>query len=139
MTETLAFWDILKMGKYDVYISDAVVDELDNCPEPKRTELVALLEEITYTEIKTVGNDEIADIADQIAGERILPDKSVNDRFHIAAAIYTGCHIIVSWNFKHLVNIRTIDGVRVIAALSNLSAVDICSPTMLLEGSDSNG
>jgi hypothetical protein len=67
-----------------------------------------------------------------------LPPKSVNDRLHIAAAMTEGCHIIVSWNFKHLVNIRTIDGIRVIAALNNYNPVDICSSTMLLERSDSD-
>ncbi len=133
--ETLEFWEILKSDKYEVYISDVTSNELGACPEPKRTELIILLEEIQYNEIKVAGSDEITDLSDAIAAQRILPDKSVNDRMHIAAAMSIGCHIIVSWNFKHLVNINTIDGVRVIAALNNLNAIDICSPTMLLEGS----
>ena len=43
MAETLEFWEILKAGKYDVYISDVVIAELMRCFEPKQRELFALL------------------------------------------------------------------------------------------------
>lgn len=136
--DTLEFWKILRAGKYDIYISDVTAGELAKCAEPKRSELFALLEEIRYTEIRVGDDVEIAALAIEIQNQGILPPKSANDRLHIAAAMFIGCHIIASWNFKHLVNIRTIDGVRVIAALNNLNPVDICSPTMLLERSDSD-
>lgn len=139
MAETIEFWEILKAGKYDVYISEVTTDELGKCAEPKRLELFALLEEIRYTVIKVVGNDEVADLAECINEKQILPPKSANDRLHIAAAMFAGCHIIVSWNFKHLVNIKTIDGVRIVAALNNLNQLDIYSPPMLLERRDLDG
>lgn len=136
--DTIEFWEILKTDKYDVYISDVTTGELAKCAEPKRSDLFALLEEIRYTEIKVGDDEEIATLAIDVQNKGILPSKSVNDRLHIAAAMFSGCHVVVSWNFKHMVNIRTIDGVRVIAALNNLNPVDICSPTMLLERSDSD-
>ena len=139
MADTLELWEILKMGKYDVYISDIVSGELGNCAEPKRTELFALLGEIPYNEIMTGNDEEITALAITIQKQGLLPPKSVNDRLHIAAAMYAGCNILLSWNFNHLVNVTTIDGVRVIAALNNLNPVDIFSPTMLLERSDLNG
>jgi len=139
MTDTLELWEILKTGKYDVCISDIVTGELGKCEEPKRTELFALLNEIKYNEIKAGEEEEITALAIEIQKQGLLPPKSVNDRLHIAAAMYTGCNIIVSWNFNHMVNATTIDGVRVVAALNNLSPVDIFSPTMLLERSDLDG
>jgi len=138
MADTLELWDILKTGKYDVCISDVVTGELAKCKEPKRTELFALLGEIQYNEIRAGDNEEIAALAIEIREQGLLPPKSVNDRLHIAAAMYTGCNVIVSWNFNHMVNVTTIDGVRVVAALNNLNPVDIFSPTMLLERSDSD-
>lgn len=139
MTDTLEFWDILKTGKYDVFISDVVTGELAKCSEPKRTELFTFLSEVQYSEIRVSDNEEITNLAIEIGKQGLLPPKSVNDRLHIATAMFTGCNIIVSWNFNHMVNVTTIDGVRIIAALNNLNPVDIFSPTMLLERGDPNG
>jgi len=139
MSDTLEFWGILKTGKYDVFISDVVTGELAKCSEPKRTELFELLNEVQYNEIQVSDNEEITTLAIEIGKQGMLPPKSINDRLHIAAAMYTGCNIIVSWNFNHMVNITTIDGVRIIAALNNLNPLDIFSPTMLLERGDLDG
>ena len=52
MSETLKLWDMFKDGKYDVYLSTVTLQEIDNCPEPKRTELFKHLGEIDYTPIE---------------------------------------------------------------------------------------
>ena len=43
------------------------------------------------------------------------------------------CNIILSWNFKHIVNIKTIHGVRAITNLVGYKTIDIVSPSVLLE------
>jgi len=139
MTETLEFWETLKRGKYEVYISDVVDAELAQCAEPKRSELFVLLEDIWYTEIVVDGNAEIEALETEIKKLNILPPRSDNDRLHIAAAIFAGCHIIVSWNFKHFVTERTIDGVRQVCVANHINPVDIYAPTVLLERSVSDG
>ncbi len=136
MRDTREFWDILKTGKYDVHISEVVSAELSACPEPKRTRLLELLDEIEYTETKVDGNSEILALAAQIKELSILPPKSENDRLHIAAAVFRECAIIVSWNFRHMVNVRTIDGVRIVCVANDVRPIDIYTPAVLLEGSD---
>lgn len=138
MAETLEFWEILKTGKYDVFISEVVVDELSKCAEPKRTELFAFLGEIDYNDIRVEGNAELTSLAGEIKKLNILPPKSENDRRHIAAAIMSECNIIVSWNFNHMVNVKTIDGVRVVCVANNIRPVDIYTPSVLLERSVSD-
>jgi len=138
MSDTLEFWEILKSGIYDVYISDVVIEELARCYEPRRSELFSLLAEIHFSTIDIRKNEEIENIVDEIRNMHIIPPKYDDDRAHIAAAIYTRCNIIVSWNFKHLVNVKTIDGVRIICIENNLTPVDIYTPTMLLERRDSH-
>lgn len=56
-----------------------------------------------------------------------------HDCQHIAAAVVTECNCIISWNFKHIVNIKTIHGVRAITNLTGYKTIDILSPTVLLE------
>ena len=133
MADTLEFWRLLKTGKYDVYISEVTTAELVRCPEPKRSELLALLSELQYTEVEVEGSVEIKALASEIRNLEILPPKSENDRLHIAAAVSRGCNVIVSWNFQHFVNERTIDGVRMVCMTNHVSPVDIYTPTVLLE------
>jgi len=138
MKETQQFWEFLKSGKYDVYISNMTVIELSNCAEPKRRELLSLLEEIEYIHINTENNNEIVSLAEEVRNLGIFPAKKVFDHLHIASAIYSGCNIIVSWNFEHMVNIKTIDGVRIICLANNIAPLDIYTPPVLLERSDPN-
>jgi predicted nucleic acid-binding protein len=135
MADTIEFWEILKTGKYEVFTSEVVTAELLRCSEPKRSELFALLDEIQFTEIAVERNAEIIMLSAEVYKLNILPPKSENDRRHIAAAIFSGCNIIVSWNFNHMVNVKTIDGVRMVCLANNAAPVDIYSPTVLLERS----
>jgi hypothetical protein len=63
-----------------------------------------------------------------------VPEKSRDDCRHIALAILSGCDIIVSWNFKHIVNPHTMKGVKVITTAEGYKDLLICTPTMLVEG-----
>ncbi|MBM7023332.1 hypothetical protein JSQ97_07885 [Treponema sp. Marseille-Q4523] len=66
----------------------------------------------------------------------ILKEKSFDDCRHIATAIMAQCDIIVSWNFKHIVNDKTIDGIKRITNIRNLPEIKIYCPSMLIGGSD---
>lgn len=63
----------------------------------------------------------------------ILKRKSYDDCRHIAAAILAGCDFIISWNFKHIVNIKTIMGVKTVTTHEGYKDLMIYSPLALLE------
>ncbi len=136
MSDTLLFWGDVKSGKYETFISEVTIEELAACPEPKRTLLFEILQEIEYNIIKS--NDEIEKLALDVIAQGILTGKSIDDCVHIASAVINNCNIIVSWNFKHLVNAKTIDGVRMISLMNNLNTVDIYSPTMMIGGNSND-
>ena len=77
--------------------------------------------------------EEVMMVANQIVDMGILTMKSYDDCQHIGAAVVSECNCIISWNFKHIVNIKTIHGVRVITNLAGYKDIDILSPTVLLE------
>ena len=66
----------------------------------------------------------------------ILKQKSFDDCQHIAAAILAGCDIITSWNFKHIVNVKTVRGVKVITTLEGYKDLLIYPPSVLIESED---
>lgn len=75
----------------------------------------------------------MTDVVRQIIGMGILTEKSFDDCQHIGAAVVNECDCIVSWNFRHIVNIRTIRDVRAIANLKGYRQIEILSPSALLE------
>lgn len=134
MADTLKLWDMFIKNEYDVYLSTVTLEEISNCPEPKRSKIYGYLEQIEYTLIHIT--DEMSDIAQQIIDMGILTPKSYDDCQHIAAAVLFGCDCIISWNFKHIVNIKTIRGVRAITNLKGYKPIEILNPSVLLESEE---
>ena len=134
MADTRQLWEMFRAGKYDVYLSTVTLEEVEAFPEPKRSNLYKYLEQIDY---KLVRIDDIAvSIAQQIIDIGILTSKSYDDCQHIGAAIASECDCIISWNFKHIVNIKTIRGIRAITNLKGHKPIEILSPSVLLESEE---
>ncbi|MCL2500664.1 MAG: hypothetical protein FWE90_10070 [Defluviitaleaceae bacterium] len=62
----------------------------------------------------------------------LVADKHINDRLHIGTEIDNYCDVIVSMNFKHLVNVATIRGVRAISNLEGYGNIDIIQPIAMV-------
>lgn len=131
MQETRDLWEKMVAGEYEIIVSDVALMEVDNCPEPKRSKLFSYLKQISYEGAK-VTDDSVA-LVHKIVEMGILTKRSFTDCQHIALALETECDCILSWNFKHLVNIKTIRGVRAITNIERYKAIDIITPSVLLE------
>ncbi|MDR3171966.1 MAG: PIN domain nuclease [Treponema sp.] len=134
MAETRLLWDRIKAGVYDVVISDIDIRELNDCDDKKRKTLYDYLEQITYTTVET--GSKAIEIAGRFVDLGILKQKSLSDCRHIANAIVSGCDAIVSWNFKHIVNPKTQQGVKAVTALEGYNDLLIYTPTFLIGEDD---
>ena len=134
MADTRQLWEMFRAGKYDVYLSTITLEEVEACPEPKRNSLFEYLEQIDYELVRI--DDTVASIAQQIIDLGILAKKSYDDCQHIGAAIANECDCIISWNFKHIVNIKTIRGIRAITNMEGHKPIEILSPSVLLESEE---
>ncbi|GHU77532.1 hypothetical protein AGMMS49992_25700 [Clostridia bacterium] len=132
MADTLSFWSAVRAGRYDIVLSSVTTAELARCSEPKRTVLNTLLSEVDFDIVPA--DDRVLEIANRFLEMGILHPKSFDDCQHIAAAIVSRCDAIVSWNFKHIVNHRTMGGVRVIAVMEHLPDMLVMSPSSFMEG-----
>jgi len=135
-TDTHRLWDKIKAGKYEAFISPVAVEEIGRCIEPKRSILMDYLRLNLCAMLQE--NDEVAELAAAYIEAKILREKSFDDCQHIAYACVYNCDIIVSWNFKHIVNHRTISGVKSVNALAGYKEMSIYTPTMLIEGGVEN-
>ena len=121
MTDTGQLWEMFREEKYDVYLFTVTLEEIENCPETKRSRLSDCLEQINYTSVRI--NSSVAEIAEQIIEMGILTKKSYDVCQHIRAAIISKCDCIISWNFKHIVKIKTIRGIRTKTNLKSLKPI----------------
>ena len=135
MRETQEVWDILRKNKYEIVISNIALGEIEECGKDKWLKLIDYITELNY--IDYYANEETSELAEIIINQGILKPKSRDDALHIASAILSDSDIILSWNFKHLVNIETINGVRKICFNRSFNKIiDIYSPNVLLEKED---
>ena len=134
MNDTLKLWKDIKSDLYEVFISDITIEEIMRCSEPKRSLLLDYMNMIEQ-KIITV-DDEINAIARQFIDNHILKAKNIDDCRHIACAIVSECDYMVSWNFKHIVNVKTIKGMKIVSAITGYGEVAIYTPTFLVEGED---
>ena len=134
MQNTLDLWELFKNKVYEVYISGIVVREISECREEKLKILLDYLDQIDYNIIET--DEDTVELAGKFIDFGILKQKSFDDCQHIAAAILAGCNIITSWNFKHIVNVKTVRGVKVITTLEGYKDLLIYPPSVLIESED---
>ena len=132
-SDTLQLWEEIKAGRlYEVYLSPITLEELENCPEPKRGRLFDFLGKINFNLIEE--DSETLRIARKFIENGTLTEKSFDDCRHISCALIAGCDIIVSWNFKHIVNLKTISGVKSVAVLERYREINIYTPSIVIGG-----
>lgn len=134
MADTRKLWEMFKNGVYEVCLSSLTMKEVSDCSEPKRSALRDYLKQIQY-ESYDITKD-VLDVAHQLIAMGVLTNKSFDDCQHIGAAVVNNCDCIISWNFKHIVNIKTIKGVRAITHLESYKDIDIMNPSVLLGGGE---
>jgi predicted nucleic acid-binding protein len=128
--DTLKLWERIKQGEYEVYMSYVTIYEISQCKEELKNKLMQFVNEIDVTILPLT--DEVKELANKIVKWGILTEKSIDDCRHIACAVIQGCEIIVSWNMKHLVNVKTVNGVRGVSLSEGYRTIDIGTPQFLI-------
>ena len=131
MEKTLEFWDCIKQGEYSIYISDLVVAEIEECLEPKRSYLIQRMD-LASLEVVEI-SDEMVILAEKYVSEGVFSSKHIDDATHVAAASVIGCTAIVSWNFKHIVKLKTMIGVNGINRFMGYGEIEIIIPEIIIE------
>ena len=78
-------------------------------------------------------SDEMVALAEKYISEGVFLSKYMDDATHVAAASVIGCTAIVSWNFKHIVKLKTIIGVNGINRFMGYREIEIITPEIIIE------
>jgi len=116
---------MVKAGEIICVYSDLTEFELENAPEKVKQHFINLPND--YTEFVEI-TGEMNQLANEYINEKVVGETSMDDCRHIACATIKKVDYLVSWNFKHIVNIFRIRGYNSINIKSGYSQLDIRSP-----------
>jgi len=80
--------------------------------------------------------EEAVNLADSHLAENVVGTTSRSYCFHIAMATINEVDILVSWNFKHIVNVKIIRGYNAINMKLDYKTIDIRSPKEIIYNED---
>jgi len=92
---------------YMLYGSDVLLKELHNDPDKERlNKHLAVLQRYSVSILPRTSDREISILADAYMDQKIVPVRKRDDALHVAYATVFDMDVLLSWNFKHLANIR---------------------------------
>jgi hypothetical protein len=80
---------------------------------------------------------EVLELRNAYLSAGVVTSKSIDDAAHVALATNSGCHMIVSWNFKHIVHFEKIPKYNAVNILKGYSSIEIFSPSQVIDYGDS--
>ena len=128
---TIKLFKDLAVIAEEVYVSDEVIREISRAPEPRKSQLENLVRETGPYLLEI--DIEALELADRYVAEGIIPERYPGDALHIATAVTNGIEAIVSWNFEHIVKLKTRIMVNGINKLLGYHEIEICSPEEVIE------
>jgi len=115
----------VKLGQIKCVYSNLTEKELSTAPEKVQ---------LFFSEIKTEDKERVLvtpeslKLAQSYINEKVVGETSLDDCIHIATATINKVDILVSWNFKHIVNVYRIRGYNSVNLKMGLPSLNIHSP-----------
>lgn len=123
----------IQKKEFVLLFSPVTQDELENAPEQVK-ELVQHLK-VEFTEFIEL-TEEAVELANQYVVGKVVGQASYADCLHIALATIHHADFLVSWNFKHIVNVQRIMGYNSINIKNGYKHLEIRSPRDLMTYED---
>lgn len=115
-------WFQQQAHNFSLFASTLVIEEIQkNTDQELMKNMLTLLN--TYSVSILAINDDIDHLAEAYRAK--ILSKEINDTLHIATASYYALDAIVSWNFRHIVNLKTMKVIHQINQEQNAHPIEI--------------
>lgn len=131
-TASHRFFDEVRNGGFSLVTSAIVQDEIASAPPEVRDYFDEMLRFCDVAEVSA----HALDLRDAYLYSRIVSRKYSDDALHVAVATVSGCSLIVSWNFKHIVHFQKIPLYNAVNAIRGYHQVAIFSPLEVIRYED---
>ena len=122
---TIPLFERLNNNEFILLFSTVTQDELANAPEKVR-ELVKSIKTDNTEFLETT--NEAVELATEYIHEKVVGQTSFADCLHISLATINRADFLISWNFKHIVNVQRIRGYNSINIKNGYKSLEIRSP-----------
>jgi len=127
------FLDRVRRGELTLVVSPQVLRELSLAPRTVQD----LFDTIPESSLETVPvGSAVEALADAYLAAGVLGSGSRDDALHVAAASVANADLIVSWNFRHIVNYGRIRKYGAVNVLHGYRPIEIRSPAELAYGDE---
>jgi predicted nucleic acid-binding protein len=126
------FWKQTQAGYFRPVISGLVLDEINKAPERVRTFFQQILGTLQTVE----ATEESLQLRQAYLKAGIVSLKYADDALHVATATVSGCSVIVSWNFKHIVHFQKIPLYNAVNMMNGYGTLTIVSPLEVIKYED---
>ena len=135
MQDTRELWRQAKEGNWKLVTSVITERELLAAPLAVRD----LFEEtFPNAEVLLPETDEADDLAHEYLKASVVSERYADDAMHVAICTVHRINFLVSWNFRHLVNVRREAGFNAVNLLQGYPMVSIVNPKELIYGITDN-
>ncbi len=129
-TYTELFFRRVLEGDYKILLSNVTEDELKDAP----ISVQSFVNSIARTKIESLKlTEEAVILAEKYIKEKVVGNTSRADCYHIAIATINKADLLVSWNFKHIVNITRIRGYNGVNLMNSYQTLEIRNPRDIFE------
>jgi predicted nucleic acid-binding protein len=118
------FFDQVRAGRFHLVGSAVVQEELAVAPDRVK-EFAAQIWPLVES---APGGEEALRLRRAYIEAGIVTRKSLADALHVALAVTSGCDLIVSWNFKHIVHFQKIPLYNQVNVRYGFPAIAVHSP-----------
>lgn len=127
---TKILFNKIREGQYRLLYSRLTDNELIPAPENVKDLVLQIPDD--YIEVLEITR-EATKLADKYIDEQVVGKTNRADCVHIALATLNNADILVSWNFKHIVNINRIRGYNSVNYRFGHQILEIRTPREILE------
>ena len=128
--DTVRLFEAIGAGEYEGYTSEYAMIELRGARDPKKSNMLALVEEYGIVVLDT--NDEIVRMADLYVQNGIIPAQYGFDALHVAVASVYELDCVLSFNYRHINKLKTKRMTEIINLLEGYKGITICTPMEVL-------
>ncbi len=129
-----SFFKEVQEKKFVLITSELVREEISAAPKEIQKHFEKML---AYCEIAEI-NAQALELQAAYLKEEIVSDKYATDALHVALATVSNAKMIISWNFKHIVNFKKIPLYNAVNKLKGYEPIEIYSPLEVIENENEN-
>jgi predicted nucleic acid-binding protein len=126
LVATRRILDGLTKGLWEGHISTLVLEEIERAPEAVRSAIARELQRSPLTVLEE--SSESLALARSYVSAGAVPSAYEDDARHIAVATVSDIRVIVSWNFRHMVNIERKQKINSVNLREGFPLIDLVSP-----------